>query len=115
MPDAMVVERTLLETPVGPIGLFVAEGVLRAVTLRDHEDVAGLVRRFGPIELRDADGGAYADAFRRYFAGELAAIDTLSVDTGGTPFQQSVWKALRDVRCGTTVSYAELAVRVGSP
>ncbi len=56
-----------------------------------------------------------ADAILRYFAGEVQAIDTLPVQTVGTPFQQEVWHALREIPCGTTVSYAELAKRIGRP
>jgi AraC family transcriptional regulator of adaptative response/methylated-DNA-[protein]-cysteine methyltransferase len=33
----------------------------------------------------------------------------------GTAFQQRVWQALREIPCGATVSYAELAARVGVP
>jgi methylated-DNA-[protein]-cysteine S-methyltransferase len=55
------------------------------------------------------------DALRRYFAGELAAIDDLPVKTAGTAFQREVWRALREIECGTTVSYAKLAERIGRP
>lgn len=39
----------------------------------------------------------------------------LPLDVQGTVFQQRVWQALRAVPCGQTVSYAELARRVGQP
>jgi methylated-DNA-[protein]-cysteine S-methyltransferase len=42
-------------------------------------------------------------------------IDKLPVKTAGTPFQRSVWKALRKIECGRTISYAELARRIGKP
>jgi len=54
-------------------------------------------------------------AISRYFAGELAAIDSLPVKTGGTPFQRAVWHALRNIPCGTTISYAQLAGQIGRP
>jgi methylated-DNA-[protein]-cysteine S-methyltransferase len=50
-----------------------------------------------------------------YFKGDIAVIDTLPVETTGTPFQRSVWQALRKIRRGTTISYAELARRIGNP
>lgn len=37
------------------------------------------------------------------------------LDVGGTPFQQSVWAALRQIPPGRTVSYSELAQRLGQP
>lgn len=54
------------------------------------------------------------DALTRYFAGE--PVDFSFVPTpAGPPFYRSCWTALRDVPAGETVSYAELAVRAGSP
>jgi methylated-DNA-[protein]-cysteine S-methyltransferase len=55
------------------------------------------------------------DAINSYFAGELTAIDTLPVQTAGTPFQREVWYALRRIPCGTTVSYGKLAEQIGRP
>ena len=40
---------------------------------------------------------------------------TLPLDIRGTAFQQRVWQALRDIPPGQTVSYTELAERIGSP
>ncbi len=59
--------------------------------------------------------GGLTAALLRYFAGELTAIDSLPVQTAGTPFQREVWHALREIPCGTTVSYAVLARRIGRP
>ncbi len=42
------------------------------------------------------------------------AVD-LPLDTRGTKFQQRVWRALRDVPAGSTVSYAEVARCIGAP
>ena len=39
----------------------------------------------------------------------------LPLDIRGTAFQQRVWQALREIPAGTTLSYAELAERVGTP
>jgi AraC family transcriptional regulator of adaptative response/methylated-DNA-[protein]-cysteine methyltransferase len=37
------------------------------------------------------------------------------LDIGGTKFQQRVWQALREIRAGSTVSYADIAARIGLP
>jgi methylated-DNA-[protein]-cysteine S-methyltransferase len=37
------------------------------------------------------------------------------VELNGTPFQKNVWQALRRIPAGTTISYAELAKRIGEP
>lgn len=44
-----------------------------------------------------------------------AAAVSLPLDVRGTAFQQRVWKALREIPAGTTLTYAELAARIGSP
>lgn len=49
-----------------------------------------------------------------YIERPVAGLD-LPLDVQGTAFQQRVWKALLDIPSGTTVSYAELAGRIGSP
>lgn len=49
-----------------------------------------------------------------YFAGERRAFD-LPLVQPGTPFQQEVWRALRRIPYGTTISYGQLAVSVGRP
>ena len=49
-----------------------------------------------------------------YFAGELRGFD-LPLAADGTPFQQRVWRALCDSPYGETISYGELARRIGQP
>jgi methylated-DNA-[protein]-cysteine S-methyltransferase len=52
---------------------------------------------------------------KAYFAGELAAIDGILVETVGTAFQGSVWAALRKIPVGRTLSYGALASRLKCP
>ncbi len=53
--------------------------------------------------------------------GAIAAVENprampeLPLDVGGTPFQQSVWAALRRIPAGETRSYAQIAADVGRP
>jgi methylated-DNA-[protein]-cysteine S-methyltransferase len=77
-----------------------------------------LVKQFGGDEfLLEAARNPFGlgDAFAGYFGGELRILDSLAVETGGTPFQHQVWQALRAIPCGTTVSYGQLAARIGRP
>ena len=58
-----------------------------------------------------------ADAFAQleaYFAGELTSFD-LTLAPQGTPFQLSVWRALRQIPYGQTRSYGALARAIGRP
>ena len=110
-----------LSTPIGDL-LIVAdrEGNLRATFWTDHEEeLRAVLERYYPskrVELEPAsDPHGVTSAIRAYFAGDLHAIDTLPVEMGGTAFQREVWRALRLIPCGTTISYAELARRIGRP
>ncbi len=107
-----------IESEIGTLLLCVGEAGVCAL---DFEDTAARMKRmlearFGEVELareRDPDGSASRVA--AYLAGELDALDPLATDTGGTPFQQCVWSALRDIAVGETLAYGELARRVGRP
>ncbi len=108
-------------TPIGKM-LVVSErdGNLRAVDWTDYEArMRRLLRlHYGDNRFKlnpEHNSNDLADAINRCFAGEFEAIDALPVTTGGTPFQSQVWRALRRIPCGTTVSYAQLAERIGRP
>lgn len=49
-----------------------------------------------------------------YFSGRLTTF-TIKTATAGTPFQQKVWRALRAIPYGQTVSYGEIAQAIGHP
>ena len=51
---------------------------------------------------------------REYFAGKRTTFD-LELAMQGTPFQLAVWNELRKIPYGHTISYAELAHRIGKP
>ena len=57
----------------------------------------------------------FARAVAAYFAGELVALDGLAVHVEGRDFETTVWRALRQIACGTTWSYARLAASIGRP
>jgi len=50
-----------------------------------------------------------------YFAGDIHAIDDIPTATAGTVFQREVWRALRDIPAAETISYGQLAQRIGRP
>ncbi len=55
-----------------------------------------------------------AAQLEEYFAGRRRTFD-LEIRMAGTPFQCSVWSELMKIPYGTTISYAELARRIGNP
>ncbi|HZQ52487.1 MAG TPA: methylated-DNA--[protein]-cysteine S-methyltransferase [Bryobacteraceae bacterium] len=110
-----------ISTPIGEALILAdVDGHLRAFDWTEHEERMRrlLQLQYGEarFRLRPAQNpNGLANAIERYFAGELRAIDSLPVQTAGTPFQQKVWRALRRVPCGATISYATLAQRIGQP
>ena len=110
-----------LSTPIGEL-LIVADraGKLRTIDWTDHEARMRqlLDRHYGKGSYRltaTRDPGGLTRTMRAYFKGDIAAIGSLPVATAGTPFQTSVWQALRRIKAGRTISYAELARRIGKP
>lgn len=110
-----------LNTPIGRLALLADEnGQLRAVGwteghVRMQEQLARRSRdRDLPLVPATNPGGLTARLIA-YFEGDLAAIDGLSVAIAGTDFQRAVWRVLREIPCGETCSYRELARRVGKP
>lgn len=106
-----------IESPLGP--LTAAERAGRVCLLHfgaDGPAVDGMFERWYPGEPRARQAvPPVAAMLERYFNGDIAALDTVPVELNGTPFQKSVWQALRRIAGGTTISYAELAKRIGDP
>jgi len=121
VPEVITLLIDRIATPIGELVVIADEEArLRAVSWTDREERTHrlLRRQYGGdgFEIRPAPNpGGLARALGDYFAGDLGAIDRLPVETPGTPFQRSVWVALRKIGCGTTISYGELARRVGRP
>ncbi|WP_069812412.1 methylated-DNA--[protein]-cysteine S-methyltransferase [Streptomyces sp. TP-A0874] len=102
---------TRVDSPLGPLTLVASEGVLCGLYM------TGQRHRPAEESFGAADGGAFTETVRQldaYFDGELTSFD-LPLRLSGTPFQQRVWSALREIPYGETVSYGELAARLGRP
>jgi methylated-DNA-[protein]-cysteine S-methyltransferase len=113
----VILQTARVASPMGAVRVFVRDGALVALSVDDADwTQRALVRRFGPFAAEEKkDPAGAATALRRYFAGDLHAIDDLAVDPGGTPFQRRVWAALRRIPVGTTLAYSALAQRLGEP
>jgi methylated-DNA-[protein]-cysteine S-methyltransferase len=75
-----------------------------------------LAARFGDFRSVPAiDPLGVVSRLDAYFNGDYAAVEDIDVDPGGTEFQQRVWRALRTIPAGETVSYGQLASRIGQP
>lgn len=107
---------TQLPSPVGPLLLVGEDGpdgfVLTGLFLPDHR--RGVTVEAGWLE----DPHAFDEVARQldaYFAGDRRTFDLPLGIRGGSDFQHEVWAALRDIPAGTTVTYGDLAARLGRP
>jgi methylated-DNA-[protein]-cysteine S-methyltransferase len=109
-----------LSSPIGEV-LIVTDDAdrLRAVDFTDYADrMRQLLRlHYGDrVELTGRRAASTAHtALAAYFAGDLTAIDALVTETAGTAFQRAIWRALREIPVGQTLTYAALAARIGKP
>jgi len=116
-PAATLIAQSLA-TPLGEMCLVRSAGAVVALSF----DGCGphvrryLERRFPPGALTFDEGDSEpARRISAYFAGDLAAIDSIQTDPRGTAFQQQVWALLRAIPAGEVVSYSTLAERLGNP
>jgi methylated-DNA-[protein]-cysteine S-methyltransferase len=100
-----------IDSPVGPMRLATDGAGLRRIDFLD-----GRADRRAPADwIRDdAAFAGVIEQLRAYFAGALRDF-TAPLAPQGTSFQQDVWLRLRDIPYGETISYSELAMRVGNP
>jgi methylated-DNA-[protein]-cysteine S-methyltransferase len=101
---------TTMESPVGALLLRVRDGMLVALSMspwRRSDDLSNCTRD-------DAQLATTVAQLREYFDGTRTEFD-LQLAPEGTPFQQEVWRALREVPYGTTTTYGALARQLGRP
>lgn len=106
------------ETTLGSILVASSTRGVAAVLLGDDPDALarGLQDRFPRAKLIGADADYEAVVAKVVGLVEAPQVGLdLPLDVRGTAFQQRVWQALRDIPLGETVSYAEVADRIGLP
>jgi AraC family transcriptional regulator of adaptative response/methylated-DNA-[protein]-cysteine methyltransferase len=105
-------------TTIGRIVVTMTDRGVSMIAFGDDDSglLAEVRRRFPHAELEPADGrrGAWVDTVISLVE-QPAEAAGLPLDVRGTAFQQRVWIALRRVPAGETISYAELARRIGRP
>ncbi|MBI3651830.1 MAG: methylated-DNA--[protein]-cysteine S-methyltransferase [Acidobacteria bacterium] len=107
-----------IESPIGTIIIVADAGKLLALDFADYEErlMKLLKRRYAALELKPTvDPFGFSTRVEKYLAGDCASLTTIPVNPGGTAFQQQVWQALRDIPSGQTLTYSQLAARIGRP
>jgi methylated-DNA-[protein]-cysteine S-methyltransferase len=101
----------ILETPIGPLGIeATAQGVHRIDFDPNGRMKANLSS--DPAAQKHLDRAVRQ--LSEYFAGRRDRFE-LTLDMNGTAHQQRVWKALLEIPFGGTLTYGQVAARLGKP
>jgi methylated-DNA-[protein]-cysteine S-methyltransferase len=101
-----------IESPVGLLTMTASAGVIDGLMMDGQRHAPPS----DPAWVREeAPFGELVTLLEDYFAGRPVEFDIPVSLSCGTDFQRRVWGALREIPYGATISYGELARRVGSP
>ena len=101
---------TVIDSPIGDLRLVAREGSVTQIEFHPFRDADGR-----PRGERADDDPVLVEAARQlraYFAKELTVFD-LPLAPAGSEFQQRVWKELCTIGFGETLTYGEIARRLG--
>lgn len=108
----------LAHSSLGIVLVAVSESGIRSVQIGEDGETLkrDFTERFRGMKIIAPDeiSAAIAKQVADHMDDDDVTIDA-PLDIRGTPFQRSVWSVLRDVPRGSTISYTELAARIGRP
>ena len=102
---------TTVDSPIGPLTLTGSDGYLTGVQMRGQRHAIVVSDDW----VRDDEWfSPVIEQLESYFSGKRTSFE-LPLRPTGTDFQLEVWRGLCEIPYGTTISYGELARRVGRP
>lgn len=118
--DAEPIAVTVWQSPLGPLVLAAVDAGVCLLEFGDERRVtqqaSSLHRWFGGPVVRETH--PHLDTLQQqlaeYFDGNRTGF-TVPLVIRGTPFEMKTWNALREIPYGSTVSYADIARRIGNP
>src|SRR5690242_10333379 len=102
---------TLFKSPIGELLLTASDSALTGVWFPGRGELPAAPANDGHAPANAVLARA-CEQLAEYFAGERTTF-AVPLEPGGTAFQRRVWEALRAIPYGTTLSYSELARRLG--
>ncbi|MGA8725224.1 MAG: methylated-DNA--[protein]-cysteine S-methyltransferase [Acidimicrobiales bacterium] len=102
---------TTVDSPIGPLTLTASDGFLTGLSMHEQRHAPRVSAEWVRDDAWFAPVTEQLDA---YFSGDLTDFD-VQLRMEGTEFQRQVWAGLRGIPYGATLSYGELARRVGRP
>jgi methylated-DNA-[protein]-cysteine S-methyltransferase len=113
--------KLLIDRIPSPIGMMVLISDGNSLCSLDFADfevrmLRLLHNRYPSFELVETINPlGFSTKIRAYLGGDFTSLDHIPVNIGGTEFQQQVWQMLQTIPFGTTISYGELATKIGKP
>lgn len=99
------------KSPIGLLLIIEQDGYIVGVNLMQDKDKQIVTESHSPTALLQET----CTQLTEYFAGKRTSFNLPIKFTTGTPFQHSVWNALREIPYGETRSYEDIAVAIGNP
>lgn len=96
-----------MNSPIGVLTLVEENGALKELRFAQHAEPGERLEATPLLIKAERE-------LTEYFGGKRRAF-TVPMDPDGTPFQQAVWKVLKEIPYGETMTYGEVARRVGNP
>lgn len=103
---------TTIDSPIGELLLLGHDRALHGLYMQDGRKPVKVSPRWQRSAAPFADVRLQLD---EYFAGERVVFETPLAGIHGAGFERRVWRALTEIPYGETVSYGEIAKRVGQP
>jgi methylated-DNA-[protein]-cysteine S-methyltransferase len=112
-----VLSTASIKTPIGSLVWIADSDLVLAAGFTTVEELSlKLSNEEQEREIKSSKAvGKVADLIAAYFEGELDALNAIEVRQPGSHFSQAAWKAMRKIKSGKVISYADLAKRAGSP
>jgi O-6-methylguanine DNA methyltransferase len=117
-----VLNRAMLDTPYGKMVAMASKkglAVLEFVKPNRQEMLTKQLNKWFPgFEIVDNDDDFIKKTkewLNSYFSGKFDRLITPPLDMRGTEFELKVWQALQGIPLGQTISYQQLAARIGNP
>ena len=113
----MTLLQTEIATPVGKLNIIADQHVVLAAnlssikSLRESLGEEDFGREIKSVSIIPVISQLISD----YFDGDVNALNAIAVRQPGGAFSQSAWKAMKKIKPGNVISYADLARRAGSP
>jgi len=97
-----MINKCCIDSPIGPL----------TITANDQSIISIEFKGSDPRETSSPLLQLCIDELSAYFNGGLSEF-TVPIELSGTPFQNKVWQALTEIPFGTSISYSELAIKLG--